>query len=435
MISIEHEIVRRYLAVFGSTLRARRGSDAGGAPRRFLYVDAFATSAAEPAGAAGAGIGSAQAGVVRGLDALRKAAGPKPSEVAIRAAFLEQDPVQAERIHEALAAEGWGGRTQRSTDTAVLTEAGDFDITILETDLPTAAPALRALTESSRQALFRISPSSPREAPLDVLRILGGSDRADLIVRLPFAGLHRHERFRRTPVADLPPYVRRIAEGYSALFGDTRFEWISLWRAAEAEGGRAAAEARLCEHYRSRLTEACPASLVRAFRIPLSDGATSAVLHFFLVTGEPERVLSLNRILFDLRNTGHLPWGERPAGPVHLETPGLLELFSPASGETSTEVPQSMLQARSVDFTALAHTLAIRFAGETVPLREVMQSVVDTDLFPDDVRHALRLLRRDDRVSYRSLALGDARIAFRDRFSRAGSTGPLRWETDGLPLW
>ena len=273
--------------------------------------------------------------------------------------------------------------------------------------------------------------------PLEALQPLGQSASADLLIRLPTEDLHRQARFRGMPVADLPPYVRRIAEGYSALFGDKRFEWLALWRAAEAEGGAELAEAQVAEHYRARLAALFPDFLVHALRLPLPADASSMALHLYLVTRESERALLLNRVFFDLQNQGYLPWVEVPSeGPVHLEREGSLDLFFPNDAAASAFAAGNTRKVRRVDFPALAHTLAVRFADRTVLLRDVMREVLDTGLFPAEVRRALHLLRSDGRVHYTSLAHSDVQLTFGERSApQKERTAGRSSEGDEPMLW
>ena len=83
-----------------------------------------------------------------------------------------------------------------------------------------------------------------------------------------------------------------------------------------------------------------------------------------------------------------------------------LELFG--SGPPSTPLPP----AREANAPELASLIASRYVGTSVPLRATAGDLVNTDLFPDVIRTALRLLRKTGHAAYRSLRDPDALVNF-----------------------
>ena len=83
-----------------------------------------------------------------------------------------------------------------------------------------------------------------------------------------------------------------------------------------------------------------------------------------------------------------------------------LELFGP--GTPSTPPPPE----REANAPELATLIASRYLGSSVPLRIITGDLVNTDLFPDDIRAALRLLRKTGHAAYRSLRDPDALVSF-----------------------
>lgn len=253
-----------------------------------------------------------------------------------------------------------------------------------------------------------------------VLRLLRAQPEMDLLLRFPASDLRRLGGFRGVPLADLPPYARRAAEGISRLLGDERHSWALRWRAAQAERGDAAGEAEVVDAFASGLRGATGRP-VRVFRVGPADGADALLL----VSGDPARVLWMNEVLHDARSAGWLPWAtEAEDGFVRTVARGELELFG--GGAEGRE--------RVVDLPALAHALAGRFAGRRVALRVVLESVRESALFVDDVRRALAALRRDGRALYRSLRRPDAEIAFirsGGGLLRGGARGRRRGGAEG----
>nr|MBA2246357.1 hypothetical protein [Gemmatimonadota bacterium] len=270
-------------------------------------------------------------------------------------------------------------------------------------------------TAPPRRALYLLDPPAPGMLPLQALQPLVQQVAGDLVIRFPAAELHKQARFRGIAVADLPLYAKRIVEGYSLLFGDTRYEWLSRWRAAEKEGGpeaAAVAEARMLEHYRTRLAEIDPELAVRwvPLAAPFADASTD---YLFLAMRDPERALLMNRALHAARLAGEVAWGDALSGFVRVEESGVLDLFGQEHlGGHAADAPRS--RTREVNLTALAHEIATTFAGRRVRFREVLMELVDTDLFVEEIRRAMTLLKRDGRAAYASLN-ADAEVAFSTR--------------------
>jgi hypothetical protein len=61
---------------------------------------------------------------------------------------------------------------------------------------------------------------------------------------------------------------------------------------------------------------------------------------------------------------------------------------------------------------AAAELLAGRHRGQTLPFRDVLAGLTDSDLTQDEVRGALALLKKEGRAVFRSLAQPDAVVNF-----------------------
>ncbi|CAN5527957.1 hypothetical protein BH24GEM3_BH24GEM3_05940 [soil metagenome] len=393
-------LLRRYLAEWGgSVLRA-----AGGSAQEETHLVCVVGFAAAAGPAAEAPDLSALHPNLQVLDTLASS-GVRRSNLRANAILVEEDPVQAARLVARLQTAGFGARVRETRDLDAL-EPGE--IAVVAAGFAELSAELLRYTAPPRRALYLLDPPAPGMLPLQALQPLVQQAAGDLVIRFPAAELHKQARFRGIAVADLPLYARRIVEGYSALFGDTRYEWLSLWRAAEKEGGAegaAVAEARMLEHYRSRLAEIDPEVAIRW--VPLAAAGADAGTHYhFLVTRDPERALLMNRALHAARLAGEVAWGDALSGFVRIEESGVLDLF--ASGESSGP---GDIRTREVNLTALAHEIATTFVGRRVRFREVLMELVDTDLFVEEIRRAMTLLKRDGRAAYASLN-GDAEVTF-----------------------
>ncbi|HET7321599.1 MAG TPA: hypothetical protein VFI96_03820 [Longimicrobiaceae bacterium] len=246
--------------------------------------------------------------------------------------------------------------------------------------------------EGVREVLALLDPPQASRLPLAHLRPLLSHADAELLIRFPVTELRRLARCPASPLADLPPAARRVVEGVSALLGESH-AWVAAWR---AEG---AAEEWLVERYARRLREA-GGRAVRALALETEEGAPEWLL---LVAPDALRALALNERVHELRQSGSVPWPSEETRLLRYESRGEMELFG---GDGGVE------RERVVDRVGLAHAVARRFAGRTVPLAEVAAAFAVSELFAADLRRALADLRRDGRALYRSLGSPEAEVSF-----------------------
>lgn len=308
----------------------------------------------------------------------------------VRALLLDEDPVKVEWVQRALPAGAGGEGPLRG-------ECREGEAEVLQGAEEAAA------VRGAGAALALLDPPTAGRLPLEALAALlrGG---ADVLLRFPAADLRRLGPHHGSPLADLPPFARRGVEGISALLGDARHAWVFRWTTLYADRGGAAAEREMVAELAERLREAS-GGVVRMVTLAPAPAEPE---HLLLATRAPGRALLLNRVLFTAREAGWLPWPDGEGdGWVRHEPSGELDLF--AGGRAGAA---SGSRERRVDGVALAHSIATRFAGQTVCWGAVLQSLVDSDLFVDDVRRALTELRRDGRAMYRALASDASEIAF-----------------------
>lgn len=430
-----HELLGRYLAEWADAvareLRARRAAPpaedgAEPAPFRAAYVDAFCSSGGRHV-LAGPGRSEAAGSAVRGVRALDRLAERAPGARAplhTAAVLVEADPAEVERLERDLERAGAGHRVRRTGDPA---EPAPGGVALLHAEWAEAAERVARFAAGADRALCFLAPPAPGKLPLASLRPLLALPRADLLLAFPHADLRKLARWSGSPVADLPAHARQLVEGYSALFGEARYEWLSLWRDAEREEGGRAAEARLAEHWGARLAEAAGRP-VRYVAVHFSDEPGDS-LHLFLAA-DPLRALALNQALrgAELDDGAVLDRRFRAGPGGEPEEAGVLELFGPGPGDG----PAAPAGARPPELALLSRTLRERFRGRTVAYGEVLGGLADTDLTPDEVRRAMAPLKRTGEAVYRSLS-PEAEVAFpetpvppaRPRRARRGAEMPL----------
>ncbi len=312
--------------------------------------------------------------------------------------LVEEDPVHADRLRSAFA----GDAAQISIPAVV----------VIERPFAEASAELAESLDPGAPVLVYLDPPSARALPLTALLPWLRRPATDVWIRVPVAELHRQAPYDRFPIADLPPYARRIVEGWSALLGDPRREWLARWRAAAADADYAAAEAAVVGAFETRLRTAAPNRTVRRLSV-CAPTPSAESLHLFVATDDPVRALELNRAVRVARQAGVLPWPERSCTYVREERIGVLDLFAAAAVDAPERV-------RRVDLRRLAEDIAAAAAGRTTTVRELLHPFAEAELLlVEDVRRALGLLKRERRVRYRSLA-ADAEL----RFAAAGAVFP-----------
>ena len=302
--------------------------------------------------------------------------------------IFQEDPVVAERCRRELAS------------------LAAPHVQLVEADFATGVAGLSSVQDEAAQTLCYLYPPSPGKLPFGALEMVAGVPSLDLLIRFPSDDLHKQARFRGTPLADLPPYARRIVEGYSALLGDRRHEWVGTWRRIELASGPATAEAVVAEQFGNRLAGIAAGRSLKQITLDLPDSGT---VYLFCLSADPERALALNAVLESMGLDVNVRWRAeryRRDQPRELVVAEPLELFA---DEVSS--PAS-LACRQLDEVALAEAIAARYVGHTVSLETVVGDLLDTDVLPSDIHQTIRLLRRTGRAVYRTLKHKGAKIAF-----------------------
>jgi hypothetical protein len=369
---------------------ARLAARADGEGERIVYLDAFA-GAEFAFGMGDPGRGEPSRAVAAARAVLEGA--PERG----RAVLVEEDPALLARLRAELEGAGFGDRLRAGDDPP---EPGT--IALVEADFRNVADVLLAFAEPTRSLLW-LAPPSARRLPWTLLEAMLGDPATDVLLRFPHADYEKGGAFTG-PLADLPPYARRIVEGCSALMGDGRHEWVSVWRAAARSAGpREALDATLAR-FRARLDAHAGERVVKEARAAAAADVLPA--HLFLAAAEPASALALNAAVQGAgladRAASPVPVVAEPEAPPPARE---LDLFGPPPA-TAAEAPPRPASADT------AELLAGRHRGATLPLRAVLTALADTDLTHDEVRRALGVLRREGRAVYRSLAHPDAVVIF-----------------------
>lgn len=418
-------IAGRYAGRWGRGV-ARAPEEGAPAP---WFIDGFAGADLQRAAMRGATVQPACVAAVQALDP------------AARIVLVEEDPGLISRLCEAL--DGAIERIRVTSDPAT-TEPGE--IALVEAPFARVAPSL-AHAIGDDPALVRLAPLAARTLPWPALEPFGDLAATDILLRVPLEDFARQARFA-VPMADLPPHIRRVVEGCSALLSDVRHGWLFAWRDAQRTGGADAAAAVVVDRMRALLAGVDGARSTHALPV---EGAGGPV-HLILSTPDAAHALELNGAVADggarprrpsarkaaapppptpaeapapaaSANPAAAP-SEPPAAPepprhepprragppapaepaAPAEAPAMLDLFGPGAA------PEP--EPRGPDLQAVADELHAKHTGTRIAVGEVLAGLADSGLTPEQVHGALALLKRAGRATYRSLDADGAEVGF-----------------------
>ena len=129
------------------------------------------------------------------------------------------------------------------------------------------------------------------------------------------------------------------------------------------------------------------------------------MLYLFLTTHDPTGALILNKVLFEAQLLEHeLRHKARMAMQIRA---GQMALFDPSVG-----IEAKVLEVSRPSTKEIAKMLQNRFAGCTITRKDIYQSMVDTDLFPEEINKALRYLHKMNRASIKGKLTHRSLITF-----------------------
>jgi hypothetical protein len=249
-------------------------TEEAGAPAAPWFVDGFAGADLQRAALRSAPIEPAAVAAVRALDAA--------ADGGARMVLVEEDPGLVARLVEELHGVGAGARVRMTADPA---SAAPGEIALVEAPFAAVATHL-AERIGDEPALVRLAPLTARGLPWPALRAVAALPSTDLLLRVPHEDFAKQARFTG-PLADLPPHLRRVVEGCSAMLADPRHGWIVAWREAERGGGPDAALAAMVDRLRALLSDVDDERSIHLSRV---EGEPAAV-HLLLSTPDPARTL------------------------------------------------------------------------------------------------------------------------------------------------
>jgi hypothetical protein len=193
---------------------------AGDAPSALWFIDGFAGADLQRAAMRGVSVPPPAVAAIQAL--------PQTARIVL----VEEDPGLISRLCEALDGIDAVERIRVTADPA---STEPSEIALVEAPFARVAASL-ASGIGDDPALVRLAPLPARALPWAAVEPLIDLAATDVLLRVPLEDFAKQARFTG-PLADLPPHIRRVVEGCSALLSDPRHGWIGAWREAQRAGG------------------------------------------------------------------------------------------------------------------------------------------------------------------------------------------------------
>lgn len=262
------------------------------------YVDGFAGADLQRAALRGT---TAQAVAIAAVQAL---------DTATRIVLIDEDPGLISRLRQELDRIGAGERVHVAAD-PVATEPGRIALV----EAPFAGVATRlASAIGDEPALVRLAPLTARTLPWAALEPIAELAGTDVLLRVPLEDFAKQAHFTG-PLADLPPNLRRLVEGCSALLADPRHGWVPAWRTAQRAGGADAALAAVLERMQALLAGVDEDRSTRVLPVAGRTGAVHLLLSTANAAHLSELELALDTALADSAPTPKRRAGRKSAAP------------------------------------------------------------------------------------------------------------------------
>ncbi|MCY3719510.1 MAG: three-Cys-motif partner protein TcmP [Anaerolineaceae bacterium] len=391
---VKHEILSEYLSKWGEIIitglkdHAKSYEQTGHRFRaRFAYVDCFANSGlnAPDIGGYEPTLGSAILGV-QALDEIRdKAQRIIGFELPVNSFLIERDKTVYGELLENLVSLGYGPRIREGLEPFSFRPN---DIVLVNDDYLCHLESLLTFTgKNYTWAFYLLDPYGPMGIPLDAVGQIISQSKTDVMINFPFLALQRKSR---SAVDEVAAHFRHNQHD-DQMYGGSEWRGIAekYYRDLSAER-RPMMENELIELYQSNLQEIDPKLALKTIRLRFAD-RDRTMFYLLLTTHDPTGALALNEIL---DNAESREYELREEHKNVVKRKGQLSLFE--SGMDDPAKPT----AKNPDHTHIANLIYERCKEERIWFREVLRRMCDDPYYYGDIREAMKILKKDNRVSY-----------------------------------
>lgn len=309
----------------------------------------------------------------------------------IRVVLFEVEAAYYHALLDSLAA---AGLSTRITTSSYLSQLPAGQIAVINDDYRNHLAELEALLALRYNwTLMLLDPYGPKAMELDVVGRLVSQPRTDVIINFPYQDLHK----KTGSVRRKTPEHEKHLKYYDALYGDETWRDIANRLGSQSD----IMETALVQEYARRLENADIDVTVKSIPLRFQDKERT-MFYLFLTTHDPTGALAINETLYEAKQ-------EETAYRVEWKTEQDQERTIQASGGLAQlplfETAEPTRDSRPA-IEQIANDIFTKCRGETLEYKEVMKRLVDTVYFPEEVKSAVRHLRKNKLASF----TGDLRI-------------------------
>ncbi|OGO14116.1 MAG: hypothetical protein A2Z49_12245 [Chloroflexi bacterium RBG_19FT_COMBO_56_12] len=417
---VKHEILMRYLDTWGGIILRGLSRSNRQHGWHFIYVDCFAYKGIYAGDQedflqhrfSGPVFGSAIIGV-QALDKLAAYAANNGIHICTNAITIEKDPGIFRELEQTFQKYGFGGRIRKTADFSSLSNG---EIALINGDSTKLVDKLLAYTDNKYTwAFYLLDPYGASGIPYDFVKKIVSGPRHDVMINFIY-----EDFLRKTGMAlmdSLNPKYKQLVDLWKKAFGDHFWNQIVLktlqdirdhrnWR--DALEGVPLDDMKETDLFSdSQLTEIKERSLIFGYQKVLQSmdpeiaiklsalrfpDKERTMFYLFLTTHDPTGALQLNQILrdaklleyelrFKLYTLRHVP-------------PGQLSLFDPL-----VSIPKPSIEERPTS-DEVASVIYQRLQGKSLTRKQIYANLTDTLFFPLEIDSALKLLKRNGKLSF-----------------------------------
>lgn len=418
---VKHEILTRYLDTWGGIILRGLIHSKYQHIWRFIYVDCFAYTGKylgdkenifQNDNSTGPVYGSPIIGI-RALDKLALYAASLGVHIVTNSILIEKDQNNYLGLKKTLDECGLHNRIQETNNFSSLQNG---EIALLNADATTLGDQLVRYTNvKGSWAFYLIDPYGPSGIPFDFVKKIVNGERHDVMINLIYEDL-----VRKTGMVlnnTINPQLKQLVDCWKLAYGTTIWSQNVIKGIEEINNHRNLKEVinsnpfdvienadllteeqliekrekLLIESYQQALRSMDPNVAIKLSALQFPD-KDRTMFYLFLTTHDPTGALTINQILYDAKL---LEYELKYRYNILRRIPcGQLSLWNPVEN-----IPeQSSEQRPTID--EIANEIFKCQRGKNLTKRQVYINFIDTLYFPLEIDKALKLLKRQGRVTY-----------------------------------
>jgi len=326
--------------------------------------------------------------------------------------LLENDAQTFNDLKESLVL---AGLAHKIRETSNFSSLRDGEIAVLCEDSTFMASQLVKYTQSGHKfSFFVLDPYGPKGIPLSFVGEIVRHPRHDVLINMPYQDLLKKSGI--VPKQKRSSIDEKLLENYNAMFGHRLWQTIvkELDTDAMREGQKSLhtdapfsqktmkardLELNLMNCYKESLLSVDQNLTVKSIGLRFPDKERT-MFYLYLTTHDPTGAFKMNEVLWEAGYQEHeLRWGLKESKKLK---DGQLMMF---------DIPAPPLQtSQRVSIEEIATHILRLPTGKFIKKRDIYTALVDELYFAKEIDQALRLLRKQKKISFESSLTNDTLI-------------------------